>query len=327
MLEAPDPLSPATLQGAEQLERELARFRTSRRTACSPCFVARSRQRSISRRGRRAAAHVRHRHVAVPSSRAFGRSLLRHRARAARQFPGRARPCAGRNRRARVAARWRRRALLHRRPARRRTVARRLARAANRRGHQEVHAAVRHFPDDAGGHGLSLLAHVGRDHSHAGRRVAMAVGLGDVFGWTNKLVSTLVPLTVMVTTTATLVYIHSRYMEPRRFADACSSITRGRSPINSCRAPPRYSRPRSASRALAVSDIRPVREMGLWTACGLIVAWVGCFTLFPALQSLLRTPVLPSSPRSVAVFRALRRHADPGDPPLPLAAGRPAPCC
>jgi predicted RND superfamily exporter protein len=42
--------------------------------------------------------------------------------------------------------------------------------------------------------------------------------------------------------------------------------------------------------ALAVSDIRPVREMGLWTACGLVAAWVGCFTLFPALQSLLRAP-------------------------------------
>jgi predicted RND superfamily exporter protein len=43
--------------------------------------------------------------------------------------------------------------------------------------------------------------------------------------------------------------------------------------------------------ALAISDIRPVREMGLWTASGLIVAWIGCFSLFPALQSLLRTPM------------------------------------
>jgi predicted RND superfamily exporter protein len=43
--------------------------------------------------------------------------------------------------------------------------------------------------------------------------------------------------------------------------------------------------------ALAISDIRPVRDMGLWTAGGLIVAWIGCFTLFPALQSLLRTPM------------------------------------
>jgi uncharacterized protein len=31
--------------------------------------------------------------------------------------------------------------------------------------------------------------------------------------------------------------------------------------------------------------------MGIWTACGLVIAWVGCFTLFPALQSLLRTPM------------------------------------
>jgi hypothetical protein len=30
--------------------------------------------------------------------------------------------------------------------------------------------------------------------------------------------------------------------------------------------------------------------MGLWTASGLIVAWIASFTLFPALQSLLRTP-------------------------------------
>src|SRR5258707_1322980 len=47
-----------------------------------------------------------------------------------------------------------------------------------------------------------------------GAVVAIAVGLGDVLGWSNSVVSTLVPLTVMVTTTATLVYIHSRYMEP-----------------------------------------------------------------------------------------------------------------
>jgi predicted RND superfamily exporter protein len=47
--------------------------------------------------------------------------------------------------------------------------------------------------------------------------------------------------------------------------------------------------------ALAVSEIRPVREMGLWTASGLIVSWVVCFTLFPALQSLLRAPMLLGS--------------------------------
>jgi predicted RND superfamily exporter protein len=47
-----------------------------------------------------------------------------------------------------------------------------------------------------------------------GAVVAMAVGLADLVGWSNTVVSTIVPLTVMVTTTATLVYLHSRFMEP-----------------------------------------------------------------------------------------------------------------
>jgi predicted RND superfamily exporter protein len=122
-----------------------------------------------------------------------------------------------------------------------------------------------------------------------GAVIAIAVGLGDLFGFTNTVVSSLVPLTVMVTTTATLVYIHSRYMEP---GNAPSLLE------HHARALANKFLPCTASMfatavgfaALAVSDIRPVREMGLWTACGLIVAWVGCFTLFPAMQSLLRVP-------------------------------------
>jgi uncharacterized protein len=127
-----------------------------------------------------------------------------------------------------------------------------------------------------------------------GAVMAMAVGLGDVFGWSNNIVSTLVPLTVMVTTTATLVYIHSRYMEPD---DAPTPA------LHHARALANKFLPCTASifatavgfAALTVSQIRPVREMGLWTASGLIVAWVSCFTLFPALQSLLRTPLLSGS--------------------------------
>jgi predicted RND superfamily exporter protein len=145
--------------------------------------------------------------------------------------------------------------------------------------------------------------------------VAMAVGLGDVFGWSNTIVSTLVPLTVMVTTTATLVYIHSRYMEP----DAASTPA-----LHHARALQNKFLPCTASMfatavgfaALAVSEIRPVREMGLWTACGLIVAWVSSFTLFPALQSLLRAPLRTGSARSGQGFArfvdflvpATRRH-------------------
>ena len=121
-----------------------------------------------------------------------------------------------------------------------------------------------------------------------GAVVAIGVGCGELLGFSNSVVSTLVPLTIMVTTTATLVYIHSRYMEP----DSAPPLE------HHARALANKFLPCTASMfatavgfaALAVSDIRPVREMGLWTACGLIGAWVGCFTLFPALQSLLRAP-------------------------------------
>ena len=123
-----------------------------------------------------------------------------------------------------------------------------------------------------------------------GALVAIAMGLAHLFGWSHTVISTLVPLTVMVTTTATLVYVHSRYIEPD---DSPTLIE------HHARALANKFLPCTASMfatavgfgALAISDIRPVREMGLWTAGGLIVAWIGCFTLFPALQSLLRTPM------------------------------------
>ena len=120
--------------------------------------------------------------------------------------------------------------------------------------------------------------------------VAVAMGLAHLFGWTHTVISALVPLTVMVTTTATLVYLHSRYIEP----DDSPTLLE-----HHARAIANKFLPCTASMfatavgfgALAISDIRPVRDMGLWTACGLIVAWIGSFTLFPALQSLLRTPI------------------------------------
>jgi len=104
----------------------------------------------------------------------------------------------------------------------------------------------------------------------------------------------------MVTTTATLVYVHSRYIEP----DDSPTLLE-----HHARALANKFLPCTASMfatavgfgALAISEIRPVREMGLWTACGLIVAWIGCFTLFPALQSLLRTP-MRSGKMSIATW-------------------------
>jgi predicted RND superfamily exporter protein len=123
-----------------------------------------------------------------------------------------------------------------------------------------------------------------------GAVIAIAVGQAHIFGWTNTVVSALVPLTVLVTTTATLVYLHSRFMEPD---DAPSLLEHHAGALANKFLPSTASMFATAVGfgALAVSDIRPVREMGIWTACGLIIAWVGCFTLFPALQSLLRTPM------------------------------------
>jgi hypothetical protein len=136
-----------------------------------------------------------------------------------------------------------------------------------------------------------------------GAVVAMAVGLAYLVGWTNTVVSTIVPLTVMVTTTATLVYIHSRYMEP----DDAPTLLEHQARVLSNKF-----LPCSASMfatavgfaALSVSEIRPVREMGLWTACGLVVAWVTCFSLFPALQSMLRAPMRSGSVREQKWFLA-----------------------
>ena len=137
-----------------------------------------------------------------------------------------------------------------------------------------------------------------------GAVVAVAVGLGALLGFTNSVVSTLVPLTVMVTATATLVYIHSRYMQPDEIMDPLEYHAGAlANKFLPCTASMFATAVGFA--ALAVSDIRPVREMGLWTACGLIVAWVGCFTLFPALQSLLRAPRLDAASTEGRWFAAL----------------------
>jgi predicted RND superfamily exporter protein len=137
-----------------------------------------------------------------------------------------------------------------------------------------------------------------------GAVVAIGVGSGALFGFTDSVVSSLVPLTVMVTATATLVYIHSRYMEADALTDPLQAHARAlANKFLPCTASMFATAVGFA--ALAVSDIRPVREMGLWTACGLLVAWVGCFTLFPALQSLLRAPRLAASQNADRGFAAV----------------------
>lgn len=128
-----------------------------------------------------------------------------------------------------------------------------------------------------------------------GAVVSMAIGIAAPLGWAHTVVSALVPLTVLITTTATLVYIHSRYVDR---SDGVPAAGAASLPQHQAAALANKFVPCTASifatavgfAALAVSDIRPIREMGLWTATGLLLAWVASFTLFPALQILLRTP-------------------------------------
>ncbi|MBV8342988.1 MAG: MMPL family transporter, partial [Gammaproteobacteria bacterium] len=134
--------------------------------------------------------------------------------------------------------------------------------------------------------------------------VAVAMGLAAPLGFSHTVVSALVPLTVMVTTTATLVYIHSRYLDA---SSAPTALEHHAGALADKFLPCAASILATAVgfAALAVSEIRPVREMGLWTACGLGVALLASFTLFPALQRLLRVPARAAHRPASAWFEKL----------------------
>ncbi|HXU74905.1 MAG TPA: MMPL family transporter [Polyangia bacterium] len=123
-----------------------------------------------------------------------------------------------------------------------------------------------------------------------GMCAALTVGFVGVTGGTFTIVSSLVPMTILITCTATLVYLHSRFVEvpdetqdidehqavalANKFVAATASIFATA----------------VGFAALAVSEIRPIRELGLWVAAGLVLTWITVFTLFPALQKALNTP-------------------------------------
>jgi predicted RND superfamily exporter protein len=119
--------------------------------------------------------------------------------------------------------------------------------------------------------------------------VALGVAAGGLLGFTFTIVSVLVPLTVLVTTLASLVYLHSR------FVDRPANVPVGEHQLAALR---NKFLPVTASTlaavlgfaALSVSKVQPIRELGIWTAVGLAISWVVAFTLFPALQLALRTP-------------------------------------
>src|SRR3954470_18748240 len=126
-----------------------------------------------------------------------------------------------------------------------------------------------------------------------GAAVALGVAAGGLCGFSFTIVSALVALTILVTTLANLGYLHPRFVHPPHAAKVAEhQIAALRNKLL----------PVSASTfaavlgfaALSVSPIRPIRELGLWTALGLAISWLVVFTLFPALQSLLRTPTRPA---------------------------------
>ncbi|WP_242354931.1 MULTISPECIES: RND family transporter [unclassified Anaeromyxobacter] len=122
-----------------------------------------------------------------------------------------------------------------------------------------------------------------------GTAVALAVAAGRLLGFTFTVVSALVPLTVMVTTLANLVYVQSRFVDQPEDVDVDAhqlfALANKFLPVTASTLAAVL-----GFAALAVSRIRPIREMGLWTATGLALSWVTVFTLFPALQKALRTP-------------------------------------
>ncbi len=130
-----------------------------------------------------------------------------------------------------------------------------------------------------------------------GVTILFTEAFAGVMGFVSTIVSSLVPLTVLVTCTSTLVYLHSLYVAgPEEGSLRDHQVFMMRNKFLPCSASIFAAAVGFA--ALAVSSIRPIREMGYWVAAGMVLTWIASFTLFPALQQLLKTPT--SSERKTA---------------------------
>lgn len=119
--------------------------------------------------------------------------------------------------------------------------------------------------------------------------VVLSVGYIGATGGTLSIVSPMVPMTILVTVLATLVYLQSRFVEkPDGVSADDHQIFSLSNKFVACTASIFATAVGFA--ALAVSAIRPIFEMGVWVAVGLTISWVVVFTLFPALQKILKTP-------------------------------------
>jgi uncharacterized protein len=134
--------------------------------------------------------------------------------------------------------------------------------------------------------------------------LAVSVGYVGVTGGTFTIVSPMVPMTVLVTAMASLVYIHSRFVErPENVSvedHQIFALTNKFLPVTAS-----IFATAVGFGALAISGLRPIREMGIWVAVGLLFAWVIVFTLFPVLQKILRTPTAVEQDTAVQWFTRL----------------------
>ena len=119
--------------------------------------------------------------------------------------------------------------------------------------------------------------------------LVLSVGYIGMTGGSLSIVSPMVPMTILVTTLATLVYLQSRFVEkPEGTSVDEHQIFSLSNKFVACTASIFATAVGFA--ALAVSSIRPIREMGIWVAVGLGITWVVIFTLYPGLQKILKTP-------------------------------------
>lgn len=140
-----------------------------------------------------------------------------------------------------------------------------------------------------------------------GVSVALTMGYVGATGGVISIVSPLVPMTILITSTATLVYIHSRYVQlPAGRTDEDHQVFALANKFVACTASIFATAVGFA--ALAVSQIRPIREMGLWVAVGLLFTWIVVFTLFPSLQRILRTPTREERPGAAGRFDRFADH-------------------
>ncbi len=119
--------------------------------------------------------------------------------------------------------------------------------------------------------------------------LAILMGFVGLRHGTFTLVSPMVPMTVLITATATCVYLHSRYAQrPEGVALLDHHVFALSNKFLACTASVFAATVGFA--ALYVSEIGPIRDMGMWVSVGLVGTWLTAFTLFPALQSILKTP-------------------------------------